>query len=394
MEVVKRRNRAFILSFISRSGPISRKDIAAELGLTPASVTQISSEFMNIGLLKELGTLEEEGRPGRKKVLVDINYEYRNLFAVNIETARTTVALTNLKGEAKAKRELKTDKNAAPEEFLARIADICREIQKEADVSKEQIAGAGVCIIGLVDPAKGISNHAYGIWNKPVPVAKILSGLLQVPVFLENNVSAFAQAEMLFGIGREKDHLLFVKWGPGVGSAIVTDKKVYEGRNGRAAELGHFIVEKNGALCSCGRRGCLETRVSYGALRRQLGSVMSETETPELFRLLEGSIENLNKEKLFQVLDHPDEKVRQILEERMDLFARTIVNCMTILAPNRVVLCGEMFQSETLRRKIIEACKYYDSRYDETKIVYTGLANREDYIGAAAHFISAYLYKE
>ena len=68
-------------------------------------------------------------------------------------------------------------------------------------------------------------------------------------------MNAFAMAELLYGMGREYDNLLIIKWGPGVGSAIVIDDQLYEGRHGKAAELGHYIVERDGRLCGCGRQG-------------------------------------------------------------------------------------------------------------------------------------------
>ncbi len=132
METVKKQNRCSILNLINQMGPISRKDIACTLGLTPAAVTQICAEFMTAGLLVETGTLVETNRAGRKKVLVDINYDHRYVFGINIEPEKTVIALTNLRGDAKVMRELYTGKEHEPEKFLQMVADDCREMQCEA----------------------------------------------------------------------------------------------------------------------------------------------------------------------------------------------------------------------------------------------------------------------
>lgn len=392
MEMVKRKNRSSILSYINRTGPTSRKDIACALGLTPAAVTQICGEFMESGLLQETGVVVETNRAGRKKVLVDINYDHRYILGINMDLEKTIIALTNLRGDAVSVREISAAKGSEPEPFLQMAADTCREMWKQAGIAKELIEGVGVGIPGVVDREKGVSVRVYGIWKEEVPVAKLLSLFLDLPVIVENNVSAFALAEMIYGIGKEKDNLMIVKWGPGVGSTIVADKKIYGGRNGKAAELGHFIVEKYGKKCSCGRTGCLETKICYAAVAERLEKMFSREETPKMYALLNGDFRNFSREKFCEIVLDMDEKVEALLEDMLDLFARSIVNCMTILAPNRVVLCGSMFKSELLCQSLIACCSFYDERYDETNIVHTMLSDSEDYIGAVALFVGAYLY--
>lgn len=392
MEMVKKKNRASILNFINQSGPISRKDMANALGLTPAAVTQICGDLIVGGLLMETGTVVTENRAGRKKVLVDINYEFKAVFGINIESEKTIIALTNLNGEAKLIRTIATDKNKEPKQYLLMLADFCMEMLKEAHLTLDMVAGIGVGITGIVNREEGISVHAYGIWQEEVPVGEILLDYFKVPVVVENNVTSFALAELLYGIGKEKDNLLFVKWGPGVGSAIIADKKVYEGRNGKAAELGHFIVDKNGKQCSCGRKGCLETKISYAAIAEQFSAVFSKENTPRLYEDMRGDFSNFTREYLMANITDLDEKLRLMLDDMLDMFARAIVNCITILAPNRVLLCGTLFQNEVLIEKIIEDCSYYEPRYNGNKIVHTKLSDREDYIGPVALVVGAYMY--
>lgn len=246
MEMVKKRNRASILNLINQSGPISRKDIANALGLTPAAVTQICSSLIMSGLLMETGTAAAENRVGRKKVLLNINYAYKAVFAINIDPERTVLALTNLGGEAKCIRTLPTERDKEPKKFFRALADYCLEMLKEEELTMDMIAGIGVAVNAAVNHAEGIITGNCALWKQEVPVKEILSEYFDVPVVVENNVIAFAWAELLCGIGKEKDNLLFVKWGPGIGSAIIADKKVYGGRHGQAAEIAHLIVDKNG----------------------------------------------------------------------------------------------------------------------------------------------------
>ena len=142
-----------------------------------------------------------------------------------------------------------------------------------------------------------------------------------------------------------------IKWGPGIGSTIVIDNKVYEGRHGKTAELGHVIVEKNGKACSCGKKGCLETLLSA---------------------------ETFSKIKSEEKRDYS-----------IDLFARSIVNTCSIIAPNRIILSGPLFADIKLRKKLISYCSEYDPSYNENRILYTSLSGKENYIGPVAVFFNS-----
>lgn len=373
MENIKKNNRSSILRLINSEGPISKKDIAAALELTPAAVTLICSDFLASGLLIERGEREEtQVRAGRKKVLIDINPDYCYIYGINIDPEQTTVALCDLKGNAKMVFQSETNTKLTPDEFFEEISRQCKSLQEKSKIAKEKIAGAGVGITGIVERSTGESTKAYGIFEQPVSVGQILTKQLNLPVVVENNVNAFALAEMLFGVGKKYDNILLVKWGPGVGSSIIIDGKIYEGRHGKAAELGHFIVEKDGKPCQCGRRGCLETRASRQAIRELLPKLQLE---PESFST---------------IVFAPKEE--EILGEILDLFSRTIVNSATILAPNRVVLYGKMFENPWLRENLIARCGSYDEGFSEGRVLYSGLAVKEDYIGPVALFISDQIF--
>jgi predicted NBD/HSP70 family sugar kinase len=372
MESVRKSNRSTILKYINDNGPTSRKDLAGAIGLTPAAVTQICSNLLKEGFLLETGQTAEAKGAGRKQILLDIDYNAAYVYAINIESEYTSLALCNLKGQPVEQKRLVTDKEMAPELFLHRIAAECRALAEAHSPQAKKLAAVSVGITGLVEKQEGISKKAYGIWDREVDLRQILSKELSLPVYVENNVNAFATAELLYGIGKEYENLMVIKWGPGVGCAMVIDREIYEGRHCKAAELGHFIVEKNGALCSCGRRGCLETKVSYQALQR----IMPFTE--EDFG--EAYSESIETGK------------RQAFDAAIDLFARSIVNSATIMAPNRIILAGALFQSKIIRNRLIETCQQYDPVFGNGRILYSDLALQENYIGPVAACVKEILF--
>lgn len=394
MELVKKKNRSSILQLINRTGPISRKDIALRLGLTPAAVTQLCRDFMDSGILKTVGTIASTdiNHAGRKKVLIDLNYEHRYVVGINIEKKNTTIALADLKGTVRCINTIPTNNKIEPMEFLKTISERARNMYRDLKIATDMILGIGVGIVGIVDKEKGRSIKAYGIWDSEVDICEILSEELGAEVYIENNVTAFALAEMIFGEGRDKDNLFFVKWGPGVGSAIVIQNKIYEGRNSKAAELGHFIVERKGKKCRCGRYGCLETKLSIDGIREEVSKIFSADDSKALYYKLKGDIRNLTEDNIEELLLCGDEKVVGMMEELIDLFARCIVNSGTILAPNKVVLCGSVFKNDVIRKKVIESCNYYDYKYNSKSISLSKLAECEEYIGPVAVVVNDKLF--
>ncbi|MDE5590854.1 MAG: ROK family protein [Acetatifactor sp.] len=367
MVQVKKRNISSILNCIAQRGAMSRKDIADITGLTPAAVTLLCSELLEKGLLLELGIDMQSTGAGRKKVLVDINYDCYYIITINIESEDTFLSVSNMRGRCLEQQTVVTNLQVEPEIFLAQLADLCNEMRERQHQVAPKLAGVSVAVPGVVDRERGVSVRAYNVWNREVAVCDVLKDKLGLPVLLENNVNAFAMAELLYGMGREYDNLLIIKWGPGVGSAIVIDDQLYEGRHGKAAELGHYIVERDGRLCGCGRRGCLETKVSYQALSREIP--FAPEEFGDVYRRAAA------------------EGRGQAFEEAIDLFARVIVNSMTILAPNRVLLFGSLFRDSDIREKLIADCRKYDARYDGGRILYSALAEKENYIGSVAAFV-------
>ena len=165
---------------------------------------------------------------------------------------------------------------------------------------------------------------------------------------------------------------MIVKWGPGVGSTLIVNKQIYDGNDGKAGEIGHFIVEKNGALCTCGRRGCLETKVSHTALQ---------------------SIEPFDEDRFGEVYERALKTGSSApFDEAIDLLARTLINSMTLFAPERIILSGSMFRSPAVRDKLVEYASSYDPAVDASRILYTDLSERESFIGPIAHFCLNALY--
>lgn len=380
---VRAENRSAILKLLNDQGAMSRKDIALALGLTPATVTLICTELIGAGLVREKGEAAEK-RAGRKKVLIDINYQYRYALSISIEPEDTCITISDLRGTVTASHTLKTDGHQPPELFLEEVAEKAKVLLWENSIPKERILGVGVSVPGTVRRETGVSQHAYRIWNQPVPVGDLLKKHLDAPVIVENNVKAFAEGELVYGSGRQRENLLFIKWGPGVGSAIIIQSRIYDSQNSKTAEIGHCIVEKDGRPCRCGRRGCLETLVSTHAVAARVRAACTPEAMPLLYRQVEGCTDRIAARNIQQWMNGSDPGLSRVLEDVTDTMARIVTNTITLLAPDQVIIYGYMFDLPHIQDDFLRCCARYDPAYDGSYIQKSSLSGKLGYIGPLA----------
>lgn len=400
LENVKIKNKKTILKLLNNSGSMSRKDIAQNVELTPAAVTMLCAEMISDNMLVEKGEIEEAHKVGRKKVSISINYQYKSVLAISIEKKYTYIFLCDLKGTIITSKTIKTNNNIPPKDFLLYLSKECKEMLWDSNQKIDNILGLGICIPGIVDRKRGVSVHAYGIWKEEVLVKSIMEEYMNLNTELENNVKAFAEGELLYGLGKKFNDLLFIKWGPGVGAAIIINNRVYEGKNNNAAEIGHYIIEKDGIPCQCGRHGCLETRVSITAIVKKIKSMYSEIDTPILYKSTNGDIKQITENWFSNLIKGTnkipeqlsDELVVNSLNKNIERLARAIVNVITILSPAHTILLGNMMENDYMSQKLIDYCQNYDSTYNENFISRSSLIEKSYYIGPTAIIANKFFF--
>ena len=395
LENVKNNNRSAILHILNNNGAMSRKDIAGRTGLTAASVTLICTELLEEGIIVELGEAVEEKRAGRKKILVDINPSYKFILCISIESDETYLSVTDCKGEVLNSEVLTTDKKSKPEEFLETIAMESARLLWDRNIAKNTVMGVAVSVPGEVDREKGISINSFSIWNTPVRIADILSQKLGIPIVVENNLKTSSESEMLFGSGRTEDNFVLLKWGPGVGSSIVIDRKIYQGAGGLAAEIGHVSIGKDGRLCNCGRRGCLETEISTHAI---IGDIEAEyRKDPGSMPVLDNWYRQGNK-MTYKNTDQwgalRDEKMQKILSSKIDKLAFSMRNYKSLLDPGKVILMGYMFDIAGFYERFLGAVREYDDLIPDNYFVKSETFTRRKHIETLATAMNEWFFEK
>lgn len=168
-----------------------------------------------------------------------------------------------------ARRRLPTNDADGPQAVVERIAQNASELANELP-DNEKIAALGICTPGPVDHQSGTILDPPNIPGlRHTPFRDMLSERLGVPVSLEHDAKAAGLGDFYYGAGRKADSMVYVVVGTGVGAAIIAAGQLYRGEHNYAGEFGHMTLDRHGARCSCGSRGCVETFMSGPWLARR-----------------------------------------------------------------------------------------------------------------------------
>ncbi len=271
-------NRQIVLNYVREREPISRAEIARETELQRSTVSAIVEDLKTEGLVEEVGEGESTG--GRRPTLLKLRAADAIALGVSITPTCTTVATSDLAGRVLDQEEFLTD----PRKTIHKVIEVVREFTTRY---KGSIEGVGVSLPGLVDPSTGTALYIPYFFWRDLPISKVISDAVGLPVVIDNDANAVALAELWFGrpeVSDARDFIL-VLVAEGVGTGIIFDGQVYRGQRGAAGEFGHMVIGRGAPVpCSCGSDDCWEAFSSErAAVARYLKLSGASTNSPTTF---------------------------------------------------------------------------------------------------------------
>ena len=327
-DAMRAHNQRSVFQEVHERGPISRAVIASNLHLSPATVTNITSELIARGLLFEAREATTSG-VGRRAILLEVDYDHATVAGVKLSNVAITSAVTNLNAEVveTASRPL-ADTN--PDTVVAAIAELL--VSHEA----KGIAALGLSLPGIVGEDGATVRHSPLLGWEQVAIGRLLEERLGIPVVVENDVNALALAEAWFGFGRGHDSFLAVTLGRGLGLGIVLDGDVYRGPRGGAGEFGHVLIDPHGPQTTHARRGTLEAYLSDEALirnARAAGVDLPSTATAD---------------DLTALALAGDAAAAAVFRQAGEFLGRALAILVNVFAPSLVILSGEGMRAAEL----------------------------------------------
>lgn len=292
---------------------------------------------------------------------------------VEMTSADIRVGLVDVHQHMLAYEVFPFEKDKRPEEIIEQIGKGALALLGERDIAMDQCDGAGIGIPGTIDRKTGTVVYSNNIKWEQVPVARLLSACLPIPIKVANNADCSLLGEVSAGAAKDCQDVVMLTVGAGVGGGILLNGRLFEGGRIGGSELGHIVIEQNGRPCSCGRRGCLETYASLTALKRDVEEQCGK---------------KLGTEGIFRLYEQGDAEISRVMAAYIDKLGTGIVNIVNIFRPQMLLLGGSIARYgecllQPLRTMVRESC--FGQKYGEVPEIELAAPGEETgMIGAAS----------
>jgi len=389
-------NKTIVLNKIRMDAPISRAQIAKETELTPPTVSSIVKDLIGQGLIIERKSGHSSG--GRKPTMLRIREQAFYIIGMDAGPDNVDCIVSDLGGNVVERLSrplhLPTTENA----FLDVLKDCIATIIKAAKLEPEHTLGIGVAMHGVVDVETGTSLFAPNLQLNDIPIKESLKEAFDLEVIVENDARAMALGEAWFGNHEDSSSMLAVNFGRGVGAGMIVNGELYHGAQDLAGEVGHMTIDMNGAVCTCGNRGCLQTFATGEAIGRR--AALADGKTAQVASEPYGAAADLESahtdgdvltgEMVYERALSGESYYVNVLEETGDIIGIALTNLIHVMNPAKIVLGGGVMNSKQFLipriQKMIEK-RALTSDAKQTNIAVTELGDDATLLGAVSLFL-------
>lgn len=280
-----------------------------------------------------------------------VNMEKPYVVGMDIGGTNTVFGVVDSRGNVLASDSIKTQDYETIDEY---VDAVCKKLipllQQFGGAEKFKGMGVGAPNGNYY---KGTIEFAPNLpWKGVIPLAALFEDKLGIPTALTNDANAAAIGEMTYGAARGLRDFIMITLGTGVGSGIVVNGQLVYGHDGFAGELGHVIVERDGRICGCGRKGCLETYCSATGVARTAREFLVARSEPSLLR--EIPAEEIVSKDVYDAAIKGDKLALEIFEYTGNILGRALADFIAFSSPEAIILFGGLAKSGDLIMKPIQ----------------------------------------
>ena len=261
---------------------------------------------------------------------------------IDIGGTNTVFGVVDARGTILYSGSIKTGKYADVNDYVAELAKGLKSVFDQ-DGGPDKINGVGVgapngnFFNGCIEFAPNLP------WKGILPLAAMFEERLGIPTALTNDANAAAIGEMTYGAARGMKDFIMITLGTGVGSGIVINGQMVYGHDGFAGELGHVIARRDGRLCGCGRKGCLETYCSATGVARTAREFLAARTDASLLRNIPA--ENITSKDVYDAAVQGDKLAQEIFEFTGNILGEALADAIAFSSPEAIVLFGGLAKS-------------------------------------------------
>lgn len=369
LQQVKQQNSADIFRCLWKLGPLSRVELVEHIGLTSGTVTNLTHEWIERRVLRELEAVP--GHVGRRRIRLGFDPDGYRIAGLDIGRSSIEIVVTDLAGSIVRNEARIIESGVGPEAYLRLIRPLLEDICAATENEGRRLLGLGVGVPGPLDEERGglLDPPNFPGWAG-FPLRERLREFVRTEVRLEDDARTSALAERWYGIGKDVHDLVFVKMGIGIGSGVISGGEIVRGINGLCGQVGHITVVPGGQACDCGNRGCWETVGSIPGILRRWGA---------------GGGKTLDDLKAAARRGEP--KAQRCVEDTLAYLETALTNIYNVYDPELVVLGGRLYPFladalEAVRSRV--RSRLFSSARDRLRIEPSTFGESQSAVGAAA----------
>jgi len=328
-----------IISYMAVRGQVTLAELAKELHISVPTITKLVGELVREGVVGDLGKVETAG--GRRPNVFGLTNTALYFAGVDVSRDNIRYVVCDLKNNVIREQ---VDHDFVLQDTPAVLDDICRRINLFIDgvgIERPKILGVGVCIAGRVNPISGRSYKYFA--SEKQPLVGIIQNKIGMKVLLENNVRAKCFAEYALRENSDEKDMLYLFLGRGVAVGIVIEGKLYYGKSAFAGEFGHTPFFDNEIICSCGKKGCLETEVSGIAIENRASALIAQGHNTVLREGRSG--EQIHVNDVIAAAKMEDSLAIELIEELGEKVGKSVAFLINIFNPETVIIGGCLSQA-------------------------------------------------
>ncbi|MDX7988936.1 ROK family protein [Xenorhabdus sp. 12] len=347
IDLVKQLNGAVVYRLIDQHGPISRIQIAEESQLAPASVTKITRQLLERGLIKEV---EHQASTGGRRA-ISIITETQRFHTIGIRLGRhdATVALFNMGGKTLAEERypiLENTQQALEKRIISTIENFIDTNQRRI----HELIAISIILPGLVDPEEGIVRYMPHIPVDNWPLVNNLRESFKTFCFIGHDIRSFALAESYFGATRDCEDSILVRIHRGTGAGVIINNNILLNKRGNLGEIGHIQIEPLGERCHCGNFGCLETIASNSAIEARVQHQLRQGYPSQL------ALNNCNIFAICLAANEGDPLATEVIRQVGLYLGKALSIAINLFNPQKIVIAGDITEAERVLLPAIQSC--------------------------------------
>ena len=326
-----------IIARMAIEGECTLADLARELHVSIPTVTKLVEELLSENIIADRGKIETSG--GRRPNIFGLTHSAIYFAGIEVSRDQIVMVITDLHNniiQLEHEQDFILDDT---EECLDKIGSSIDRFINDSKIDRSKLLGIGICIAGRVNPKTGRSYKYFT--SREESLSEIMEKRLGHRVLIENDTRARCYAEYTCGKSKDESNVLYLHMGRGVAIGIVVDGQLYYGKSGFAGEFGHIPFFDNEIICSCGKKGCLETEVSGIAIEDKMSHLI-ERGVNTILKEKYDKQKSIHIDDIIAAAKNDDNLSIELIEEAGEKVGKAVAFLINTFNPETVIVGGNM----------------------------------------------------